>query len=118
MRARNSSGLAAIVISCPGWGCSAGVNRQGRRSIMADTVPRILVEWLWPFVGCFTASTWIHVPVLVAGAVLCPGRRTVTATLRVMGLDQTASFAVYHRVLSTARWSARLEMDPGVWTAD
>src|SRR5690242_4362702 len=75
---------------------------------MADTVPRILVEWLWPFVGCFTASTWIHVPVLVAGAVLCPGRCTVTATLRVMGLDQTASFAVYHRVLSTARWSARL----------
>src|SRR4051812_5998238 len=75
---------------------------------MADTVPRILVEWLWPFVGCFTASTWIHVPVLVAGAVLCPGRRTVTATLRVTGLDQTASFAVYHRVLSTARWSARM----------
>ena len=75
---------------------------------MADTVPRILAEWLWPFVGCFTASTWIHVPVLVAGAVLCPGRCTVTATLRVMGLDQTASFAVYHRVLSTARWSARL----------
>jgi hypothetical protein len=25
-----------------------------------------------------------------------------------MGLDQTGGFAVYHRVLSTARWSARL----------
>jgi hypothetical protein len=74
---------------------------------MADTVPRILAEWLWPFIGCFTASTWNHVLVLVAGAVLSPGRRTVTAALRVMGLDQTASFAVYHRVLSTARWSAR-----------
>jgi hypothetical protein len=72
---------------------------------MADTVPRILAEWLWPFVGCFTASNWNHV--LVAGAVLSPGRRTVTAALRVMGLDQTAGFAVYHRVLSTARWSAR-----------
>jgi hypothetical protein len=43
--------------------------------------------------------------VLVAGALLSPGRRTVSAALRV--LDQTASFAVYHRVLSTARWSAR-----------
>jgi DDE superfamily endonuclease len=75
---------------------------------MADTVPRILAEWMGPFLGCFTASTWNHVLVLVAGGVLCPGRRTVTAALRVMGLDQTASFAVYHRVLSTARWSARL----------
>ena len=74
---------------------------------MADTVPRILAEWLWPFIGCFTASNWNHVLVLVAGAVLSPGRRTVTAALRVMGLDQSASFAVYHRVLSTARWSAR-----------
>src|SRR5690349_20989489 len=89
MGSRSSSVLAAIVICSAGRGCSAGVNRPDRRSIMADTVPRILVEWLWPFVGCFTASTWIHVPVLVAGAVLCPGRRTVTATLRVMGLDQT-----------------------------
>jgi hypothetical protein len=43
--------------------------------------------------------------VLVSGALLSPGRRTVTAALRV--LDQSASFAVYHRVLSTARWSAR-----------
>src|SRR3954471_13457139 len=112
MRSRRSLLLAAIVISAAisaaGPGCLAGFNRQGGSSIMADTVPRILTEWLWPFVGCFTASTWIHVPVLVAGAVLCPGRRTVTAVLRVMGRDQTASFAVYHRVLSTARWSARL----------
>lgn len=75
---------------------------------MADTVPRILAEWMGPFLGCFTASNWNHVLVLVAGAVLSPGRRTVTAALRVMGLDQTASFAVYHRVLSTARWSARV----------
>jgi hypothetical protein len=75
---------------------------------MAGTVPRVPVDGLWPFVGCFTGATWNHVLVLVAGAVLCPGRRTVTAALRVMGLDQTASFAVYHRVLSTARWSARL----------
>jgi hypothetical protein len=74
---------------------------------MVETVPRILAEWMWPFIGCFTASTWNHVLVLVAGAVLSPGRRTVTAALRVMGLDQSASFAVYHRVLSTARWSAR-----------
>src|SRR6476469_6706515 len=38
---------------------------------------------------------------------LAPGRRTVTATLRIMGLDQAPGFAVYHRVLSLGRWSSR-----------
>jgi DDE superfamily endonuclease len=75
---------------------------------MVNTVPRPLVQWLWPFIGCFSAATWQHVQVLVAGAVLCPGRRTVAGALRVMGLEQATGFAVYHRVLSTARWSARL----------
>src|SRR4051795_7337355 len=75
---------------------------------MVDPLPRILADWMFPFFSCFTGSTWKHVLVLVAGALLSPGRRTVTAALRVMDLDQTASFAVYHRVLSTACWSARL----------
>jgi hypothetical protein len=66
-----------------------------------------LADWLRPFASCFTAAIWRHVLVLVAGTLLAPGRRTVTAALRVMGLDQTASFAVYHRVLSSVRWSAR-----------
>jgi hypothetical protein len=66
-----------------------------------------LADRLRPFATCFTAAVWRHVLVLVAGALLAPGRRTVTAALRVMALDRTASFAVYHRVLSTARWSAR-----------
>ncbi|MCW2240364.1 IS701 family transposase [Azospirillum canadense] len=74
---------------------------------MVNTVPRPLVQWLWPFIGCFSAANWQHVQVLVAGAVLCTGRRTVAGALRVMGLEQAAGFAVYHRVLSTARWSAR-----------
>ena len=72
---------------------------------MVGSVPRSLADWMWPFVRCFTGATWVLV--LVAGALLSPGRRTVSAALRVMDLDQSASFAVYHRVLSTARWSAR-----------
>ena len=74
---------------------------------MVGSVPRSLVDWMWPFIWCFPGATWDHVLVLVSGALLSPGRRTVTAALRVMDLDQSASFAVYHRVLSTARWSAR-----------
>src|SRR6187401_1619926 len=74
---------------------------------MVDTLPRPLADWMSPFFSGFTGSTWKHVLVLVAGALLSPGRRAVSAALRVMDLNQSASFAVYHRVLSTARWSAR-----------
>ena len=66
-----------------------------------------LADRLRPFATCFTAAIWRHVPVLVAGALLAPGRRTVTAALRVTGLERSTSFAVHHRVLSAARWSAR-----------
>ena len=74
---------------------------------MPTSVPEVLAVWMQPF-GCFfTSAVWRHVLVLVAGVVLAPGRRTVTAALRVMGLDQEAGFAVYHRVLSLGRWSSR-----------
>jgi DDE superfamily endonuclease len=45
--------------------------------------------------------------VLVAGAILSPGRRTVAAALRVVGLDQETSFTNYHRVLNRNSWSSR-----------
>jgi hypothetical protein len=74
---------------------------------MPASVPEVLATWLRPFQGYFTAAIWRHALVLVAGAVLAPGRRTVTAALRVMGLGQAAGFAVHHRVLSDVRWSSR-----------
>ena len=43
---------------------------------------------------------------LLAGAILAPGARTVSSTLRVMGLDQENRFHRYHRVLSRASWSS------------
>jgi DDE superfamily endonuclease len=74
---------------------------------MPTSGPAVLAAWMQPFASAFTTAIWRHVLVLVAGAVLAPGRRTVTAALRVMGLDQGAGFAVYHRVLSTGCWSSR-----------
>ena len=74
---------------------------------MPASVPEVLAAWMRPFAPYFTAAVWRHVLVLVAGSLLAPGRRTVTAALRVMGLDQRSGFAVYHRVLSTGRWSSR-----------
>jgi hypothetical protein len=39
------------------------------------------------------------------GAILSPGKRTVTQALRVCGLSQERHFQNYHRVLNRARWS-------------
>jgi hypothetical protein len=50
---------------------------------------------------------WPHVQVLLAGAILVPGKRTVSAALRVMGLGQTEQFQRYHRALNRAVWSGR-----------
>jgi len=66
-----------------------------------------LATWMQPFSKGFTAPTWQHVLVLIAGTILSPGRRTVAAALRVMGLDQEATFTNYHRVLNRNRWSSR-----------
>lgn len=70
-------------------------------------VPKALATWMEPFRAAFTAPTWQHVLVLVMGAVLVPGRRTVASALRVMGLEQVAHFSNYHRVLNRNRWSSR-----------
>jgi hypothetical protein len=70
-------------------------------------IPPVLIGWLAVFQPCFTAPTWQHVLVLVAGAVLAPGKRTVTQVLRVMGLAEEVGFARYHEVLNRARWDAR-----------
>jgi DDE superfamily endonuclease len=59
------------------------------------------------FRAFFTAPVWDHVLVLVTGTILAPGKRTVSAALRVMGLGSAAGFARYHHVLSQARWSSR-----------
>ena len=40
------------------------------------------------------------------GAILTPGRRTVSSALRTMGLVHEKRFHRYHRVLSRARWSS------------
>jgi len=70
-------------------------------------VADVLAAWMQPFRGAFTAPTWRHVLVLVMGAILVPGRRTVASALRVMGLEQVAQFCNYHRVLNRNIWSCR-----------
>ena len=50
-----------------------------------------------PFAPFFTRPTWSNLLVLVAGAVLSPGRRTVTSALSSMGLREVATFTNFHR---------------------
>jgi hypothetical protein len=69
--------------------------------------PAVLDGWMRPFRCHFTAAVWRHGLVLVGGALLAPGRRTVAAVLRVMGLGEAAGFAVYRRVLSHGHWCWR-----------
>src|SRR5262245_4872190 len=66
------------------------------------TLTRLIVRFV-PFVS---KRVWEHAQVLLVGALLAPGKRTVTAVLRVMGLSQEGQFQKYHRVLNRARWSS------------
>jgi hypothetical protein len=70
-------------------------------------LPAEITAFLAQFAPVFTPSVWYHAQVLVIGALLTPGQRTITAILSVMGLRQSRHFQNYHRVLNRARWSSR-----------
>jgi hypothetical protein len=57
------------------------------------------------FAPVFSRPVWPHVKVLLAGAILAPGKRTVTALLQIMGHSAASDFQTYHRVLNRAIWS-------------
>ena len=48
-----------------------------------------------------------NVVLLLTGAILAPGKRTVTAALRILGREQETDFPIYHGVLNRAVWSSR-----------
>jgi hypothetical protein len=64
---------------------------------------------LWPliieFAPLFSKPVWEHAKVLLVGALLATGTRTVTACLRVMGLSQESVSSPITGLLNRARWS-------------
>jgi DDE superfamily endonuclease len=56
----------------------------------------------------FYHRSWRHAEVLLIGAILAPGTRTVASLLRICGLMRERHFVNYHRVLNRATWSPRL----------
>ena len=59
-----------------------------------------------PFRSLFTAPVFEHALVLLMGAMLAPGKRTVSSALRITGRAAASNFTCYHQVLNRARWSS------------
>jgi hypothetical protein len=70
-------------------------------------LPPAIITVLRHFELVFSERVWEWANVLLVGAILTPGKRTVTAALRVMGLSNEPQFQNYHRVLNRACWSSR-----------
>ena len=70
-------------------------------------LPERLLSRLAGLPRLFTRPTWRNALLLMAGATLVPGKRTVTAALRILGREQENDFPIYHGVLNKAVWSSR-----------
>jgi len=57
-------------------------HRPPSSSTATAPMPPIIISLMAPFRSFFTAPVWEHVLALVAGIVLAPGKRTVSAALR------------------------------------
>lgn len=68
------------------------------------TLPPEIMLLIDAFAPVFNERVWEWAKVLLVGAMLTPGKRTVSAVLRVMGLSQERQYQNYHRVLNRATW--------------
>jgi hypothetical protein len=65
------------------------------------------VTLMTTFAPLVTNRVWPHAQLLLVGAILAPGTRTVTAAWRVMALAQAKACQQDHRVLHRDVWSGR-----------
>jgi DDE superfamily endonuclease len=70
-------------------------------------LPSDLMTVIVGFAPLFSKRVWLHAQVLLVGAILAPGKRTVTSALRAMGMSTEQHFQNYHRFLNRAIWSSR-----------
>lgn len=64
-----------------------------------------ILSILSPFAILFSQPVWKNALTLLMGSILCRGKRTVCAILRIMGLSHDTNFAKYHHVLNRVEWS-------------
>ena len=67
--------------------------------------PHELTDSILVFQSLFSKRVWPLVQVLLRGAILAIGPRTVTAVLRVMGRAEETGYQQFHRVLNRVKWS-------------
>ncbi len=72
-----------------------------------NLLPKEFLPLILTFAPLFSKPLWESALVLLVGAIVAPGKRTVSAILRVMGMQHEPHFQNYHRVLSRALWSSR-----------
>jgi DDE superfamily endonuclease len=70
-------------------------------------LPNNYISLLALFAVHFDPRVWPQAQLLLTGAILARGQRTVCSALRVMGLSDERHFQNYHRVLNRAVWSSR-----------
>src|SRR3954463_392769 len=70
-------------------------------------LPSGFTPLLLAFAPLFRARVWEQAQLLLLGAILAPGQRTVCSVLRVVGLAFETHFQNDHRVLNRARWNSR-----------
>ena len=69
------------------------------------SLPEDIIPVIDSFAPLFSVRVWPQPQVLLLGAILTPGKGTVSAVLRTMGLSQDPHYINYHRVLSRAVWN-------------
>ena len=62
------------------------------------TLPKRIIQVLRQFEAVLSERVWEWAKVLLIGAILALGERTVAAILRVMGCSDDKQFQNYHRV--------------------
>jgi hypothetical protein len=70
-------------------------------------LPTRFAEIILAFTPLFVHRSWRHAQILLIGAILTPGRRTVASLLRIMGRAHERRFVNFHRILNRTAWCPR-----------
>ena len=70
-------------------------------------LPQLVEDVLMPFASAFSQPTAQRMLVILVGAILARGRRTVTNIVWTMGDLATGDCSAFHRVFSRAPWNMR-----------
>lgn len=65
------------------------------------TLPSEYITLIQVFAPIFSKRIWKHIHVLIVGAILTPGKRTVTSVLRIMGLSHARGASTFKIIIGS-----------------